>query len=372
MTRHRETPTKRTNPSGATAWVARFTRPDGRRVSAGTYELKRDAQDAIDQAYEDALRGAPETVGAYAKNWTQRRPRAKRTNDTNDHRVSRVLDVKIEGLKLRDWPFRDLKRRHALDIIDHLLRVQHRSPQGAINILRALSTLAEDAITDEIADVNPFRGVKVRANDPRATKHKRPVRVFTFEQMHTFAAAAATAKNRKGGPEYGAIAHALLRTFADTGMRLGEVLALRRADLNARELLFSVTQTTHEGEIFAGTKTDHGEQNAGRAVPCPPGLLALIRQIPPRIDTNLLFPTPSGRIWRESNFYRDLWRPTQTASGIDVRPHEMRHSYITHLRAQGVDDADLADVAGHGLDVMLANYTHSLGRSFDQIREVIG
>lgn len=42
--------------------------------------------------------------------------------------------------------------------------------------------MAEDAITDEVADVNPFRGVRVRANDPRATKGIRGPRVFTFEQ----------------------------------------------------------------------------------------------------------------------------------------------------------------------------------------------
>ena len=28
--------------------------------------------------------------------------------------------------------------------------------------------MAEDAITDEVADLNPFKGVRIRANDPRA------------------------------------------------------------------------------------------------------------------------------------------------------------------------------------------------------------
>jgi hypothetical protein len=45
---------------------------------------------------------------------------------------------------------------------------------------------------------------------------------------------------------------------------------------------------------------------------------------------------------------------------------------VTHLRAAGIDPADLADVAGHSLDTATARYTHALRRSHDQIRRVIG
>jgi integrase len=85
----------------------------------------------------------------------------------------------------------------------------------------------------------------------------------------------------------------------------------------------------------------------------------------------LLFPTPRGRLWRERTFYRDLWKPTQEASGLDIRPHECRHSYVTHLRAAGVNDADLAEIAGHRIETMLARYTHAVGGSFDGVRNAI-
>lgn len=48
---HRESPYKRLYPNGRVRWVARYTNAEGRRVSAGTYGLKRDAQAAIDRAY---------------------------------------------------------------------------------------------------------------------------------------------------------------------------------------------------------------------------------------------------------------------------------------------------------------------------------
>lgn len=94
--------------------------------------------------------------------------------------------------------------------------------------------------------------------------------------------------------------------------------------------------------------------------------------MPARLDTRLLFPTPTGRLWRQRNFYRSVWYPAQKACGLDIRPHEMRHSFITQLRAAGVDDADLADMAGHNIETMLSSYTHPLRNSFDAVRQIIG
>lgn len=88
-------------------------------------------------------------------------------------------------------------------------------------------------------------------------------------------------------------------------------------------------------------------------------------------DCDLLFTTPTGRLWRERTFYRDLWKPTQEA-GLDIRPHECRHSYVTHLRATGVNDADLAEIAGHRVETMLARYTHATRQSFSAVREIVG
>lgn len=88
-------------------------------------------------------------------------------------------------------------------------------------------------------------------------------------------------------------------------------------------------------------------------------------------DCDLLFTTSTGRMWRERNFYRDLWHPTQQASGLDIRPHECRHSYVTHLRAASINDADLAEIAGHRVETMLARYTHAVGQSFQAVRAVI-
>jgi integrase len=77
-------------------------------------------------------------------------------------------------------------------------------------------------------------------------------------------------------------------------------------------------------------------------------------------------------MWRERNFYREVWTPAKIASGMDPTRHEFRHSYISHLRAAGIDDADLAKVAGHRIETMISIYTHPLERSHEAIRKAIG
>lgn len=363
--RRRESPVRRRYTSGEVVWVARYTGRDGRRRIAkpnwnrgfGTFSTRREAQRAIDEAY--GVPDNPETLGEYLDGWLERYPRAERTNATYLHRVGRVVDVEIEGVALRHWPLVQLRRRHALALVDHLLRVQGRATTGAVGILRALSALAEDAITDEVIGGNPFKGLRVRASDPRARKPRRPVRVFGFAEMHRFA--------RASGPH-----EAMVRVFTDTGLRLGEVLPLRREDFDGASL--HIRRTAHEGRVHQGTKTDHGEPGAGRIVPVPP---TLARMLAERIETaepghELLFTTVRGKLWREGDFYRRVWGPARVAAGVDIRPHECRHSYITHLRRAGIDDADLARIAGHTVATMLARYTHPVGGGFADVRRAIG
>jgi hypothetical protein len=126
--------------------------------------------------------------------WLEAHPRSARTNATNEHRISRVLDVEIERRKLRDWPMAELDRGHALGLVGRLLVDQGRPQRGAVNIVRSLSAMAENAIDDRIVRVNPFRGVTVRANDPRITKRPKGKRVWSFAEMRAFAAAAGAAQ----------------------------------------------------------------------------------------------------------------------------------------------------------------------------------
>jgi integrase len=340
--------------------VARYTNRHGQRKSAGTFELKRDAQAAIDAAYErdSAQPARTDTLGGYATLWLRVHPRSERTNEENARRIGVVLGIEIEGLELRHWPMSEVRRRHALAVQARLLE-QGRSAEGATGVLRAMSAMTTDAIDDEVCDTNPWLRLGVRVNDPRVQQPPRAKRIWTMQQMHTFAAAA--------GPY-----EPMIRLLSDCGLRLGELPPLERADLRPGWL--RVERTAHEARVQAGTKTTHAKraEEQGRDVPVPPTLERMLRAVPPRIDVPLLFPTSTGKVWRERNWRRDVWGPAQKATGMDCRPQEFRASWESIMRAAGVDPADLAKYAGHSVKTADSRYVQALDRSADQVRAAIG
>jgi integrase len=390
----RQSPYKRTYEDGRVVWVARFRDLRGNTLYAkprwnggkASFHRRGDAQRAIDEALaEQRGRGElPRDLGTYFGEWLSRHPRSARTNKTYSDRVRYGLDVEIDGLPLRDWGFDDLRRRHVHDLLSHLLVDQGRAAEGARGILRALSTMTEDAIGDDAAATKPFMGVRLSGSDPRIKKPPRKIRVWTFEQMREFAAAGRVEVRtktprpvegdlRRGGDKHTRFYsphdyEAALLTLGLTGLRLGELLGLDRS--NYRDLLLRLLHSAHDGQLVPSSRQKNHERN----IPVPPSLAGHLDRIvaEPGEDDAPLFATPRGRRWSERNFYRDVWTPAKIASGMNPTPHEFRHSYVTQLRAASIDDADLAKVAGHRVETMISVYTHPLDRSHDAIRGVIG
>jgi integrase len=354
-------PKKRVTAGGKIMWVARDRDDRGRTRIAkpawnggkGTFKLKRDAQRAIDEAYAARTPERASTVAGYLDRWLQVHPRSARTDRTNEGRIRNVMGLELEGVELAEWDMRELRRRHAGELVARMLVEQERSAGGVRNILRALSAMTEDAIADEMCEANPWRGVRVRDDDRRAVKRPRELRVWSFDQLHALAAQAGRYEP-------------MVRVLADCGLRIGELFALQRSDLE--DGLLHVRGTAWEGEVTGSTR----EKRHDRTVPVPPGCMLVLRSAPTRIDVPWLFPTPTGKLWRYSNWSRKVWQPTCERAGIDPTPHELRHSWVTHLRAGGIDPADLADVAGHSVATATSRYTHPLRRSHDEIRRMVG
>jgi integrase len=241
-----------------------------------------------------------------------------------------------------------------------------------------MSAMVNDAVDDEVCDTNPWLRLGVRLNDPRVSKAPRAKRTWTMEQMHAFAAAAG--QIAPPDPEHPrklerwrtVYAEAMIRLLSDCGLRFSELPAVERAGLWPGWL--RVRTVLDEGEVVKGTKTTHHkpEDEQWRDIPMPPSTEAIVRALPPRIDTALLFTTPTGKPWRGRNWRRDVWAPAQEATGMDCRPQEFRASWESIMRAEGVDPADLAKYAGHSIATANSRYVQALDRSADQVRAVVG
>ena len=133
-------------------------------------------------------------------------------------------------------------------------------------------------------------------------------------------------------PELDAIAAELSASYRElpafassTGLRPEEWAALERRDVDRRNGVLSVVRTVTGGKSKAAPiqvvelgKTD----GSRRQVPLSPRALAALDAMPPRLDTPMLFPSPSGGVLNLDNFRRREWGPAVEAGGI-ARPARM-------------------------------------------------
>jgi site-specific recombinase XerD len=145
-----------------------------------------------------------------------------------------------------------------------------------------------------------------------------------------------------------------VRTIVDTGRRLGAVLALERRQLV--DGVFHFEGTAHNGVVTGDTETKkHTGARAGDGRPARAdrGAAAADRHAP-------AVPGADRQALAERNFYRDVWEPTRRASGMDLTPHDCRHSFVTNLAAAGIDEADLCEIVGQSPETMRKHYRHPL------------
>jgi integrase len=140
----------------------------------------------------------------------------------------------------------------------------------------------------------------------------------------------------------------LIRVLAYTGLRIGEALALRRADIDLKRRLMTVRESVREVDghlLVSPTKT-----SAVRAVTLPDSLCAALGQ---RLDglsadpRTVVFGNSRGghrryRIWR-----RDSWDPAARAADIKATPHDLRATCASLLIDAGASVKDVQQQLGH-------------------------
>ena len=248
-----------------------------------------------------------------------------------------MIDVAIEGRAFGEWEFDELRRRHALALLEHMLEVEGRAARGAKGILAAYSAMAEDAIGDDAALRNAFGGIRVRAGDPWVRKAQRRIRIWSFALMRDFARvgrAEVRAATRRPAPVGQSVGperfyppydyEAMILTPGHTGLRLGELLALRQDELDGQ--VFHLHHTAHEGELLPSSD----QKNHDRAVPVPLTLSRLILARPRSVESEFLFPHEGEAVARAQRLPRclaagafDQWPGPNTTRVSSLLRHQL-------------------------------------------------
>ena len=210
-------------------------------------------------------------------------------------------------------------------------------PRAGHGIMQALRQVLDAAVRWEHMARNP---AKLAGPNPKPSP--RAIRAFTRAEVDAIAA------------ELSAVYQPLPAFGTATGLRPEEWAALERRDIDKRAGVLNVRRTISSGEVVELAKTSASR----RQVPLSPRALEALEQLPPRLDTPLLFPAPLGGVLSLDNWRRREWSPAVDASGVarPARPYDMRCTFASNAIAAGIDVFELARVMGTSIEMIERSY----------------
>lgn len=153
-----------------------------------------------------------------------------------------------------------------------------------------------------------------------------------------------------------------------TGLRPEEWIGLERRDIDRAAGVLHVRRVFTDGQLKL-----YGKQTRSlRTVPLPARAAAALAEIPPRVDTPVLFPGERGGHLNLHNWRPDRWNPAVRAAGLEHRtPYSLRHTYASFAIAAGVSLFELARFMGTSVDQIDKTYGHLLPDALDRTRAAL-
>jgi integrase len=138
---------------------------------------------------------------------------------------------------------------------------------------------------------------------------------------------------------------AFILTAAYTGLRWGEIRALRVKRVDLERGRIDVAEAMPDESVVLDTPKNHKR----RTVPVPRFVVEeLALQVEGRSPDDLVFTNSDGGMLDQSNFRRNVWKPAVTACGFDwLTPHDLRHTTASLAVSAGANVKALQRLLGH-------------------------
>ncbi len=203
--------------------------------------------------------------------------------------------------------------------------------------------------------------------DPPGRDHPE-MQVLSVDQARALLATAKTGRH--------ADLEALYVLALTTGMRRGELLALRWADVDVIKRTLTVTGTLQRVKHSDGTSTLERAQpktkTSMRQIPLTAAAVDALKRHAQRqgqqravagsewTDTGLVFTNERGGAVEPRNLLSRSFAPLLAEAGIPhVRFHDLRHTAATLMAAQGVHTKVVSEMLGHAsIGITLDLYSH--------------
>lgn len=335
-------------------WEARVTLDGGKRKSFYA-KTRQEAARKLNEALRDRDSGLPvvggkQTVEQYLTSWlAATKATIRPTTFARYEQFVRVHIVPTIGKSaLSKLSPQQLQALYALKLeeglssttVHHLHAVLHRALDKALRL---------GLVQRNVADM---------VDVPRMRHHE--MTTLSEEQARTLLSAAS-----------GERLEALYVLAIATGMRQGELLALKWRDVDLDESRLQVRATLHytnEGYVIAEPKTEFSRRRIALSKVAVEALRAhRIRQLEERLqlgdaweDNDLVFPNTVGRPLDGVNLLKYWFYPLLKRAGLPrMRFHDLRHTAATLLLGRGINPKIVSEMLGHShVSVTLGIYSH--------------
>lgn len=254
----------------------------------------------------------------------------------------------------RDWRLRDIGRQDVQQWVADRFR-RKLGWQTVRNAWTLLSGILETAVEYGYLSMNPARGVKF----PEKELKEAPV-LFTAEDFVKLL--------EQLDEPYRTMA----RLIALTGLRIGELLAVRWRCLDLEIGTLSVRESVYEGK-FQSPKT----RKSRRTMPLGPQIIVWLREHRVRAkrteSDDLVFGNRKGQPLRESKLLRNVLQPAAERAGLGrVTWHQFRHIHSSLLNDLRVPVKIAQEQLGHSsISTTLNIYTHVVDASHRKAIEAL-
>ena len=354
---------------GTYAAVIELSRgPDGRRRHRwfGGYRTRKEAQAKLTALMAELQGGtfvAPSkmTVANYLRRWLTESA-AHRLSARSFERTTCIVERHLIP-ELGGYRLAELRPLHVQAYLTQARKAGRKNGSGGLagaTLLKHFEVLHSalgQAVRWELIPRNPADAV----DRPRIDKKPgQAIRALSAGEVAGLLAAAAETR-----------LYTPILVAVTTGLRRGELLALRWSDLDLEKATLSVNRALEEigtGVAFKAPKTARGRRTMPLAQTTVQALRdhhraqaeLKLRLGPAYVDQDLVFATPEGGVWYLSNFSR-AFRSFEARHGYEFRFHDLRHTHASLLLAQGAHVKVVQERLGHASVTMtMDTYSHLL------------
>ncbi|MCX0360382.1 site-specific integrase [Clostridium perfringens] len=279
----------------------------------------------------------------------------------------------IESSSLGKIKLMDLRTHHIQAYYNSLVSEEGKSPSTIKTINKCLKSCLNQALKEGYVAKN-YCTIITLPKDSESPKDT--INVFTLKEQQRFMKECINNKN------------GMLYILAlGTGLRLGEILALRWTDINLKEKYININKALKSTYIidnkgnreFTVIEQPPKTKNSIRTVPLNNNLIDLLlehrkKQMIERdsnidiyFDNNLVFSTPQGNYLSESNVRKSFKRVLKKCNLNDFRFHDLRHTFATRLFENGIPPKTVQSLLGHSnISTTLNIYTHVMKDTKDK------